>query len=251
MDSPSVTPPVSRLSAIGQLYVTTVGAVALLSLVADSAAWHVALVVLDPAAEPAGAVGRLLRRPRGRLRHRRAGRRAVLAGGGGVGGGLDDDRLAERAARAEGAARRVAGGAGPQVRGRRPRRLARLGESPPALGVRRPGVVREVPQRRLDPPRGEVGALLAQLRDRAERDRPDLALLPHDRVDAPTGRARRRRRPGRPRRPSHPTGGSQSVSSSGPASTFRPSSSSTSRATASCGDSLTSTTPPGRSKSRL
>ena len=46
MDSPSVTPPVSRLSAIGQLYVTTVGAVALLSLVADSAAWHVALVVL-------------------------------------------------------------------------------------------------------------------------------------------------------------------------------------------------------------
>ncbi len=46
MDSPSVTPPVSRLSAVGQLYVTTVGAVALLSLVADSAAWHVALVIL-------------------------------------------------------------------------------------------------------------------------------------------------------------------------------------------------------------
>ncbi|WP_155918643.1 hypothetical protein [Marmoricola sp. URHB0036] len=46
MSSPSVTPPVSRLSAVGQLYVTTVGALALLSLVADSAAWHVALVVL-------------------------------------------------------------------------------------------------------------------------------------------------------------------------------------------------------------
>jgi hypothetical protein len=46
MSSPSVTPPVSRLSAVGQLYVTTVGAVALLSLVADSAAWHVALVIL-------------------------------------------------------------------------------------------------------------------------------------------------------------------------------------------------------------
>ncbi len=46
MGSPSVTPPVSRLSAVGQLYVTTVGAVALLSLVADSAAWHVALVIL-------------------------------------------------------------------------------------------------------------------------------------------------------------------------------------------------------------
>ena len=46
MDSRSVTPPVSRLSAVGQLYVTTVGAVALLSLVADSAAWHVALVIL-------------------------------------------------------------------------------------------------------------------------------------------------------------------------------------------------------------
>ena len=29
MDSPAVTPPMSRLSAVGQLYVTTVGAVAL------------------------------------------------------------------------------------------------------------------------------------------------------------------------------------------------------------------------------
>lgn len=42
-----VTPPVSKLSAVGQLYVTTVGAVAFLSLVADSAGWHVALVVLS------------------------------------------------------------------------------------------------------------------------------------------------------------------------------------------------------------
>jgi hypothetical protein len=46
MDSPAVTPPVSRLSTVGQLYVTTVGAVALLSLLAESPAWHVALVVL-------------------------------------------------------------------------------------------------------------------------------------------------------------------------------------------------------------
>jgi hypothetical protein len=46
MDNPPLTPPMSRLSAIGQLYVTTVAAVSLLSLVADSAAWHVALVVL-------------------------------------------------------------------------------------------------------------------------------------------------------------------------------------------------------------
>jgi hypothetical protein len=46
MDSPAVTPPVSRLSMVGQLYVTTVGAVALLSLLAESPAWHVALVVL-------------------------------------------------------------------------------------------------------------------------------------------------------------------------------------------------------------
>ena len=46
MDSPAVTPPVSRLSAIGQLYVTTVGAVALLSLYAESSAWHVVLVIL-------------------------------------------------------------------------------------------------------------------------------------------------------------------------------------------------------------
>ena len=46
MDSPPVTPRISRLSAIGQLYVTTVGAVALLAIVAESAAWHVALIVL-------------------------------------------------------------------------------------------------------------------------------------------------------------------------------------------------------------
>ncbi len=41
-----MTPPIRRLSALGQLYVTTVGAVALLSVVAESAAWYVALVVL-------------------------------------------------------------------------------------------------------------------------------------------------------------------------------------------------------------
>ena len=46
MDSAPVTPPISRLSTVGQLYVTTVGAVALLSLLAESSAWHVALVVL-------------------------------------------------------------------------------------------------------------------------------------------------------------------------------------------------------------
>jgi O-acetylserine/cysteine efflux transporter len=48
-----------------------------------------------------------------------------------------------------------------------------------------------------------------------------------------------------------PQGGSQSVSSSGPASIDSPSSSLTSRAVASRGDSPTSTTPPGRSWSRL
>ena len=47
MQSPAVTPPpVSRLSGVGQLYVTTVGAVSLLSLFAESATWHVVLVVL-------------------------------------------------------------------------------------------------------------------------------------------------------------------------------------------------------------
>ena len=46
MDSPSVTRPISRLSTIGQVYVTTVGAIALLSIVAESPAWHVALVIL-------------------------------------------------------------------------------------------------------------------------------------------------------------------------------------------------------------
>jgi drug/metabolite transporter (DMT)-like permease len=46
-------------------------------------------------------------------------------------------------------------------------------------------------------------------------------------------------------------GGSQSVSSSSPAARSRASSSRTSRETARCGDSPTSTTPPGRSQSRL
>lgn len=46
MDGPAVTPPVSRLSAIGQLYVTTVAAVSLLSLLAESSTWHVVLVIL-------------------------------------------------------------------------------------------------------------------------------------------------------------------------------------------------------------
>lgn len=46
-------------------------------------------------------------------------------------------------------------------------------------------------------------------------------------------------------------GGSQSVSSSRPAGMSSASSSSTSRDVATCGDSLTSTTPPGRSQSRL
>ncbi len=46
MNSPTVMPPVSRLSPAGQLYVTTVGAVALLSLLAESSGWHVALVIL-------------------------------------------------------------------------------------------------------------------------------------------------------------------------------------------------------------
>ncbi len=46
MDRPSASPPVGRLSGLGQLYVTTVGAVAFLSLVAESEAWHLALIVL-------------------------------------------------------------------------------------------------------------------------------------------------------------------------------------------------------------
>jgi hypothetical protein len=46
MVSSPVTSPASRLSAVGQLYVTTVAAVALVSLLAETSAWHVALVVL-------------------------------------------------------------------------------------------------------------------------------------------------------------------------------------------------------------
>ena len=47
MESPAVTPPISRLSAIGQLYVTTVGAVAFLSQATNSEGWQIALVVLS------------------------------------------------------------------------------------------------------------------------------------------------------------------------------------------------------------
>ncbi len=43
---PAATLPSAHLSAVGQLYVTTVGAVAVLTTVFDSHAWYVALVVL-------------------------------------------------------------------------------------------------------------------------------------------------------------------------------------------------------------
>lgn len=46
MESAPVTQRLSRLSAVGQLYVTTVAAVAVMSMVSESSAWHVALVVL-------------------------------------------------------------------------------------------------------------------------------------------------------------------------------------------------------------
>ena len=46
VEDQSATLPLRRLSGFGQLYVTTVGAVAVLSLIADSHAWYVVLVVL-------------------------------------------------------------------------------------------------------------------------------------------------------------------------------------------------------------
>jgi hypothetical protein len=46
MGDPSATLPQTHLSGFGQLYVTTVGAVAVLSLLADSHAWYFVLVVL-------------------------------------------------------------------------------------------------------------------------------------------------------------------------------------------------------------
>ena len=45
-EGPAATLPRMRLSGIGQLYVTTVGAMAVLTLIEGSAAWYVALVVL-------------------------------------------------------------------------------------------------------------------------------------------------------------------------------------------------------------
>jgi hypothetical protein len=45
-EGPAATLPQRRLSGIGQLYVTTVGAMAVLTLIEGSAAWYVALVVL-------------------------------------------------------------------------------------------------------------------------------------------------------------------------------------------------------------
>jgi hypothetical protein len=46
VEDQSATLPLRRLSGFGQLYVTTVGAVAVLSLFADSHAWYVVLVIL-------------------------------------------------------------------------------------------------------------------------------------------------------------------------------------------------------------
>jgi hypothetical protein len=45
-DGPATTLRGARLSGIGQLYVTTVGAVAVLTMISDSTAWYVVLVVL-------------------------------------------------------------------------------------------------------------------------------------------------------------------------------------------------------------
>lgn len=45
-DGPATTLPRMRLSGIGQLYVTTVGAMAVLTVLEGSHAWYVALIVL-------------------------------------------------------------------------------------------------------------------------------------------------------------------------------------------------------------
>jgi hypothetical protein len=45
-DVPATTLPSAGLSGVGQLYVTTVGAVAVLTMISDSQAWYVVLVVL-------------------------------------------------------------------------------------------------------------------------------------------------------------------------------------------------------------
>lgn len=45
-EGPAATLPGARLSGIGQLYVTTVGATAVLTMISDASAWYVVLVVL-------------------------------------------------------------------------------------------------------------------------------------------------------------------------------------------------------------
>ena len=45
-DGPATTLPEARLSGIGQLYVTTVGAVAVLTMISEAQAWYVVLLVL-------------------------------------------------------------------------------------------------------------------------------------------------------------------------------------------------------------
>ena len=97
-------------------------------------------------------------------------------------------------------------------RGRlRPAPADRPGQARPAGSTRPDSVYAGPPpveraQRRLDPAGGEVGALLADLVERAELRRPDLARLAAPRRRATRRRrARRRRRPGRARRPSRPT----------------------------------------------
>ena len=195
-----------RLSVLGQTYVAMVAVLATITTFADDHAWYVALIALSlPLSLLALWVGVYAGLAVGLRRRARRGA-LPLDRGGGVGGGLDDDGLAERAHRREGGAARLAG-------------ALRVGSTPsepdgalapPALGVRRTGgpggVARDVPQRGLDPPGGEVGAAARAPRP-ACRSLPTGSPAPGARSrPRPTGRARRRRRPGRSRRPSRPTG---------------------------------------------
>ena len=134
-------------------------------------------------------------------------------------------------------------------------RICGLDEPDPGVSRRSRRTPARRPTRRsqggLDPAGGEVGAALAHLLERCELGLSDLACL----LDG-SGRAMPAScsPPSKTRQTASsqpPQGGSQSVSRSGPADRSRASSSSTSRAAASCGDSPTSTTPPGRSQSCL
>ena len=95
---------------------------------------------------------------------------------------------------------------------------ARVRDITPAPTRCTPTATVEGQQGRLDPPGGEVGALRADLVERAELDGRGSRAAAARRRRGPRGRARRRRRPGRARRPSRPRAAASRSAARRPAS---------------------------------